>query len=167
MQTVYYPFADFHRVTFEHKFSEAISLLMHLGARQVRVEHVRGWSREFSNRLSVPLTAVNESVAVEVVVEKRSQVQLLYEAEFAGVQEPKLPESLVWYYHEPTWQSIAEGRLKFGLKQFSLVVAYEDDYGVHAGLRASAAKAGFDIIGKFEDHEATMWRITGDFRTSE
>lgn len=167
MHTVYYPIADFHRVTFEHKFSEAISLLMHLGANKIRVEHVRGWSREFSNRLSVPLTAIDENITVETGFENRSQVQLLFEAELAGVREPTIPDSLVWYQHEPTWRSIAEGRMKFGLKQFSLVVAYEDDYGVNAGLKASAIKAGFDIAGKFEDHEATMWKITGCFRTPE
>ena len=39
---VYYTTAEFHRVTFEHKFSEAIRLLMYLGATEISVEHVRG-----------------------------------------------------------------------------------------------------------------------------
>lgn len=35
----YLPVADFHRLTFEHKFAEAIRLLMHLGARTISVTH--------------------------------------------------------------------------------------------------------------------------------
>lgn len=163
MPDVYYTIAEFHRITFEHKFSEAIRLLMYLGANQLRVEHVRGWSREFSNRLSVPLAQATAAVTGHVESARGSQVQLLYEAELAGTQEPKLPDSLVWYPHESTWRIIAEGRLQFELQQFSLNVVYEDDYGVNAGLRASASKAGFDLGGNFEDHEATTWRISGSF----
>ena len=161
---IYYTIADFHRVTFQHKFTEAIRLLMYLGASQVRVEHVHGWSKEFSSRLSVPLARASASVDGHTEVEQESQVKLLYIAEFSSVHEPKLPDSLVWYQHEPTWQLIAEGRLKFGLKRFSLNVVYEDDYGIHAGLRTIALKAGFDLGGNFEDHEATTWRISGRFR---
>lgn len=164
MPDVYYTIADFHRVTFEHKFSEAIRLLMYLGASQVRVEHVRGWSKEFSSRLSVPLAQASASVAGHFEATQDSQVRLLYEAELSGIREPKLPDSLVWYQHEPTWQLIAEGRLKFELQRFSLNVVYEDDYGVNAGLRTTAIKAGFDLGGNFEDHEATTWRIFGRFR---
>ena len=163
MPNVYYTIAEFHRVTFEHKFSEAIRLLMYLGANQLRVEHVRGWSREFSSRLSVPLAQATVAVTGHIETASESQVQLLYEAELPGTQEPKLPDCLVWYPHEPTWQVIAEGRLHFEMQQFSVNVVYEDDYGVNAGLRASAIKAGFDLGGNFEDHEATMWRISGRF----
>src|SRR5262249_36015264 len=35
MENVYYPAAQFHRMTFEHKFSEAIKLLMALGATEI------------------------------------------------------------------------------------------------------------------------------------
>ena len=160
--TIYYTVADFHRVTFEHKFSEAIDLLMHLGATTVRVEHVRGWSREFAANLSVPLGSVD--AGVETGAHSDSRARLLFEATLSGETEPKLPDGLVWYPHEPTWQSVANGRLRFGLHDFSLSVSYEDDFGVHAGLKASALKAGLEIGGKFEDHEATTWKISGEFR---
>lgn len=39
---IYYPTAQFHRLTFEHKFSEAIELLMALGAIEIDVEHQVG-----------------------------------------------------------------------------------------------------------------------------
>ena len=161
---VYYTIADFHRVTFEHKFSEAITLLMHLGATNIRVEHVRGWSKEFSTRLSVPLGEAGTTVTGEAGATQRAGTQLLYEATLSGAAEPRLPESLVWYPHEPTWKSIAEGRINFDLQDFSLSVTYADDFGVNAGLKVVARKAGFELGGQFEDHEATTWRIDGKFR---
>ncbi|NER36683.1 MAG: hypothetical protein F6J93_22315 [Oscillatoria sp. SIO1A7] len=104
------------------------------------------------------------TASAEAGAKEGSKSQLLYEATLKGAVEPSIPENIVWYRHEPTWKSIAEGRLKFGLKNFSLNVSYEDDFGVHAGLKASAIKAGLDIGGKFEDHQSTVWRIEGTFR---
>lgn len=165
MPKVYYTIADFHRITFEHKFSEAINLLMHLGATSIRVEHVRGWSKEFSTRLSVPLGEAGTTATAEAGATQRAETRLLYEATLSGAAEPRRPESLVWYPHEPTWQSIAEGRINFGLQDFSLNVTYADDFGVNAGLKVAVRKAGLELGGQFEDHEATTWRIDVKFRT--
>lgn len=159
----YFTMADFHRVTFEFKFAEAVRLLMHLGASRIRVESVRGWSQEFAGRLSVPVGDVNSRVTAEANSTAKAGSRLLYEATLSGATEPTLPESLMWYPHEPTWQTIAESRLKFGLQEFTLDVRYEDDYGVNAGLKAAASKAGLELGGKFEDHEATVWQISGSF----
>lgn len=164
---VYYTTAEFHRITFEHKFCEAINLLMSLGATKISVEHVSGWSKDFSSRLSVPLSEVGVSVGAEAGFDSQSTSQLLYEATLSGTKEPKLPENLAWYPHEPTWQSIAKGRIDYGLKDFSLSVCYEDDYGVNAGLKVAVQKAGLELGGKFEDHQSTVWRIAGQFRSDE
>jgi hypothetical protein len=164
---VYYTTAEFHRITFEHKFCEAIILLMSLGATKISVEHVSGWSKDFSSRLSVPLSEAGDSVGVDAGYDSQSKSQLLYEATLTGTKEPNLPENLAWYPHEPTWQSIATGRINFGLKDFSLSVSYEDDYGVNAGLKVAVQKAGLELGGKFEDHQSTVWRIAGQFRSDE
>ena len=84
----------------------------------------------------------------------------------AGSDSPRLPENLVWYAHELTWQTVANGRIKFGLNDFSLSVTYEDDFGINAGLRSTVMKAGLDLGGKFEDHQSTVWRLVGKFKTS-
>jgi len=161
---VYYTTAEFHRITFEHKFSEAINLLMSLGATKIRVEHIIGWGKDFSSRLSVPIGDAPGSLNAEIGTNSTSKSQLLYEATLPGSQAPCIPECLVWYPHESTWQSIAQGRIKFGLRDFSLTVAYEDDFGVNAGLKASILKWGLELGGKFEDHVSTVWRIQGEFK---
>lgn len=164
LTNVYYTLADFHRVTFEHKFCEAINLLMSLGATSIRVEHVRGWSREFSSRISAPLGDAESKLEAEANSNSKQSTGLLFEANLAGTTSPTIPENLVWYSHEPTWQSIADGRIKYGLEDFVLTISYEDDFGVNAGLKASIVKSGLEIGGKFEDHESTVWRLEGKFK---
>lgn len=122
---VYYIMASFHRMTFEHNFCEACELLMHLGAKSIKVEHIRGWSRDFAARLSVPIS--NAGIDATGHSSNTKEESLLFEATLAGSVDPVLPESLVWYPHEPTWQTIAKARMSFGLTQFSLMVNYEED----------------------------------------
>lgn len=160
-QRVYFTVASFHRLAFEHKFSEAIDLLMYLGATEIKVEHVRGWSREFAAKLSAPLPTGKASA--DISGKSSSHSSLLYEAHLRGNTDPKIPDSMVWFPHEPTWQSIAKGRVSFGLKEFSLAVNYEDDFGINAGLKLTAGKAGLDLGGNFEDHQATTWKLQGKF----
>lgn len=157
----YVPAADFHRLTFEHKFSELLRLLMHLGATTIDVEHVHGWERDFTGRLSAGIPEAEASSDAEV--QSSTDERLLYHADLDGSDEPALPDKLVWHPHEPTWQSVAEGRLECGLQGFSLNLKYADDYGVNADLKASAEKAGFDLGGSFEKHESTTWSIEGTF----
>ncbi len=167
MPSIYYTAADFHRVTFEHKFSEAITLLMHLGATTIRVERVHGWSKELAASLSVPIRNTGVTGSVDTGSKKTAQDELLFEAELSGTPNPQIPHGLVWYQHEPTWQTIANGRKDFGLRKFSLNVSYEDDFGVNAGLKMSADRAGFDLGGRFAAHEETTWKISGVFGAVE
>ena len=166
----YITMADFHRVVFEHKFCEAIELLMSLGATSISVEHISGWSRGFSAKISVPLGDLVQPLKGKARVKGKARAKrepsrsnsILFEATLAGV-EPALPGGLVWYNHEPTWQSIAKGRLDFGLSDFSMSVLYQDDFGINAGIKIALAKTGLDLGGKFEDHQSTEWLIKGKF----
>jgi hypothetical protein len=155
---VYYPLAEFHRRTFEHKFAEAVQLLMSLSAREIEVEHQAGWGKEFSGKLNIPLAA-----AVEAGGKREARRDLLFKARFQSPRKPALPDQLIWYHHEPTWHQVAEGRLKYGLQEFSLALRYEDDYGVNAGLQTSLIGHGLELGGKFEGHESTVWRMVGCF----
>jgi hypothetical protein len=162
---VYYTAAQFHRVTFEHKFSEAIRILMCLGATHIKVEFIRGWKRDFAAQLSVPLGPA-PAASVSASVGTQSRENLLFEATLCSNRLAALPDDLIWYAHEPTWQNIADGRLNHGLMDFSLTVSYEDDFGINLGLTASAQRAGMELGGKFEDHQNTVWQVVGKFSHS-
>lgn len=158
---VYFTAASFHRLVFEHKVAEAVTILMSLGATEIFVEHVQGWSREFAATLQVPLgkAGVNASGSGQ----NGRNSSLLYEAHLRGTANPHLPDRLVWYSHEPTWQTIVDGRMRYGLSEFSLAVNYQDDYGINAKLKATAQKIKLDLGGSFEDHQATTWNMYGKF----
>jgi hypothetical protein len=167
IHNVYYTIAEFHRVTFAHKFSEAINILLHLGATEINVEHIHGWSRDFSANISVPIPSADASVGAQAGAKSAQKDSILFKASLDGTDTPTLPPKLVWYPHEPTWEMIANARMQFGLREFALSVTYNDDFGINAGLKATASRAGLDLGGKFEDHVSTEWRISGKFRESK
>jgi hypothetical protein len=97
----YIPIADFHRYTFEHKFSEILSILMHLGAKKIEVRHVRGWDQGFSEKLSIKIPKLSISMpkielTQEAGVSQRKQSAILYEAELRGRETVSMPKNLVW-----------------------------------------------------------------------
>lgn len=166
VREIYYPTAQFHRLTFEHKLSEAIELLMALGAIEINVEHQVGWGREFSTNLDVPTGKVGEQIGTTAGRDTEKQRHLLFQISLEGISDPSVPNELVWYPHEPTWQQVAKGRIKYGMKSFSLSLRYENDFGINADLEVRAGKVGLNLGGRFENHESTIWEVQGSFKTS-
>ena len=163
---IYYPTAQFHRLAFEHKLSEAIELLMALGAIEINVEHQVGWGKEFSTNLNVPTGKTGEQVGTTAGKNTEKQRHLLFQISLEGTSDPSVPDELVWFPHEPTWQQVARGRIKYGMKSFSISLRYENDFGINADLEVRAGKAGLNLGGKFENHESTIWNVQGSFKTS-
>lgn len=164
--------AEFHRAVFEHKFSEAVTLLMALGATTIEVRSVRGWGREFMGGMGVAfaLPGATGSAGAEAGSGQTSSDSLLIKADLgtAGRKVPFIPDGLVWYPNEPLWQAIAKGRVEHRLTSCQLAVAYADDFGVNAELHAAVqgngkGKAGLSLGGNWTDHEFTIWRIHAVF----
>ena len=162
---LYYPAAGFHRLTFEHKFVEATRLLIALGATELEVEHLRGWSNEFAANLNVafPLASAPVETGAKGGRKRSGSSSALFRATLRGSENPMIPADMVWYPYEPTWELVAEGALHSGLREFELVVRYEDDYGVDAGLKLAVEKVGLDLGGSFQEHVSTSWKISGTF----
>jgi uncharacterized protein (DUF697 family) len=161
---IYYPAAHFHRLTFEHKFAEAVRLLRFLGATALEVECVRGKGSEWSAQIHADLEKLMMTRG-DAHSTAHSNARLLYRATFPESAKPRLPDNLVWYPSEPTWQEVAHARMDQGMKTFALSVKYDDDFQVNANVVGSIAwaKAGISVGGKFEKHEGTEWRISGSF----
>jgi hypothetical protein len=159
----YYPAAEFHRMTFEHKLAEAVRLLMALGATELEVRHVAGRSREWAASIDVPIPSKGLVVGGEGQGRVSSSSALLFRATLEGASEPSVPGDLAWYPHEPTWRQVADGRMRYGLREFALAVRYDDDFGVRGSFEAAAAKYGLELGGAFEEHRSTEWRISGTF----
>lgn len=179
---MYVPFADFHSFVFEHKFSEAVSLLMSLGAKGIHVKHIKGWNLEMLLQLNTQVVAsprydeskvkslldLYKSKAVNGIVEHREEPKPVLE-QVAVLHTTmrdlpaEIPQGMVWYPYEPTWQWVSEGRLKFGLKEFMLDINYKEDFDIHLPLKAKLEKVGFNLGGQFEQPIPTMWRLFGEF----
>ena len=159
----YYVASQFHRLTFEDKLSEATRLLYGLGATKIRVERMAGWSRDFATKLSVPLGTTGVQVGGDFEETQQTADRIYFEATLEGNDKPNVPQDLAWYPHEPTWQQLAEGR-QYGLKEFSLAIQYEDDFGINAGLQATASQMGIEMGGEFQNHQSTAWRMFGTFK---
>ena len=159
---VYYTASSFHRQAFEHKFAEVITLLSSLGANEIKVEHVSGWDQDFSAGLGIT-TPSQDSASAGVRKNCSESSAVLFDAKLTGHDAPSVPGDLTWYPHESLWQAVAIARVNNGLKNFNLSLTYSDDYGLNAGFKATLKGTGLDLGGKFEEHQSTVWKITGNF----
>ncbi|MCG7326852.1 hypothetical protein [Achromobacter sp. ACRQX] len=157
----FYPVANFHRKVFEDKVAEANRLLMSLGATSITIEHIQGWDRTFNASLTAH--GAGADVAAHASRTSAASSNLMYKATYENDDAPALPENLNWYVHERMWQEVVEGRLKRGMRTFSLFITYDEDHNINAGLKVKLEKAGLDLGGTFRDHVATTWKMTGTF----
>ena len=162
---LFHPIGLFHQKVFEQKFSEAIRLLAKLGAREINVQHVKGWGRDFAASISSLIPAPGGAVNLDASGGSSAAQahNLILKATLDNRHEPTLIKDAIWFPHEPTWQAVAEMRMEHGLKEFSLTVSYEDDYQVNAALETSLKSAGFKLGGEFKSHVSTVWTISGVF----
>lgn len=165
----YYPVAQFHRKVFEHKFSEALSLLAALGATEIRGVYTRGWGREFAATLAMPAAVLwgigaPGNVGVGGAHKCEEKDNLKFTANLVGSSDPHIPDNLYWYHDEPAWQHVATARVNHGLKDFALSINYDDDYGVNADLKVALEGIGkIQLGGTFTDFRATIWELSGRF----
>jgi hypothetical protein len=158
----YYPAADFHRQVFEHKFAEAMRLVMALGATRMRVRWERGWHKELESGLEAPLKKIVKAGG-KVKGSGRRGTELIFEATLTP-NDPLVPDDLVWYHEEPTWRAVAEGRTHRGLDSFELHVRSNDDYGIDGDFEAKVRRLKvLKVGGQFSSHRETSWRIEGEF----
>ena len=173
----YCTMAAFHRLVFEHKFSEAITLLMALGATTIEVRHVTGWSKDLLGGMALTVPVAHgfgdASAGGGIKSAENDSQEVLLRAELlnAGRKKPFVPDSLVWYPTEHLWQTVAAGRIRHGLVSCQLAVTYTDDFGVNAELHGavtgnSKTKAKLDFGGAWTEHTSTIWQIHADFDDS-
>ncbi len=159
----YLPVAQFHQQLFEQKASELVTLLAALGATHVRVRAARGYREAagFSLGASVPVEAVS---AHESGSKHRTEAQsMIVEETFVPRGAAKIPEGLVWFAHEPSWQALARRRIEFGSSTFRIELSYDEDFGVDGALVAALEGVGVRVGGSFRAFERTRWEFEGSF----
>jgi hypothetical protein len=159
----YYPMADFHVRVFEERFGEAMLLLMALGAERLTVRSERGWKRDSNGNIAAPIKRVLKNKA-EVRAGRRRDRSLIFEAELAPTAAPEVPDGLVWFSHEPTWQAVADGRSNYGLREFQLQVTSREDFGINAEVASKIRQRKvLTLGGGFTEQVDTSWLLEGTF----
>jgi hypothetical protein len=167
---IYYPLAEFHQRVFEHKFNEAIDLVMALGASRVTVEREEGFGRNEVKDVAVAFNSSAPSGATRGGFTPKRQgsgkvanAEHLFEATFPGSDKPGMPKGMVWWSSERSWQTLARARIRHGTAEFSLTLRYENDYGVNEESRGQIEAAGLDIGGRFHPQVDTVWSLNAQF----
>ena len=171
---IYYPFAEFHQRVFEHKFSEAVDLVMALGASHLKVEREEGFGAEEAKGLAMAFNSGTGSVnpktgfkpKSDATPSGRTKSKSLFEASFPGSDKPLMPKGMVWWKSERSWQSLAKARIRHRTAEFSLTLRYENDYGVSDELRRQLEASGLEIGGRFHPQMNTVWTLKAEFPPS-
>jgi hypothetical protein len=159
----YYPMADFHVRVFEERFGEAMLLLMALGAERLTVRSEHGWKRDISANFEAPVKRVLKNHA-KLRIGSRRDRSLVFEAELKPETMPEVPDGLVWFNHEPTWRAVADGRARYGLREFQLQVTSREDFGINADVASKIRRLKvLSLGGGFTQQVDTSWLLEGTF----
>lgn len=158
----YLPVESFHRLLFEEKRQEFLTLLACLGATETRIRHVE-----------VDAVAKGGSVGVAPVPENDVAVKGS-RGQSAGREawslerlEPRrpfgVPDGLKWFHHTPEWQGLARRRLEHGLLHASARLEYVDSFGIDASLKAALSGLGVALGASFRDFKSELWEYEVTF----
>jgi hypothetical protein len=87
----------------------------------------------------------------------------VFEEHFRPTSSPKIPNDLVWFGHEATWQSLASRRIQFNTASFKAELRYEDSFGIDASVKVGLNGMGVDLGGRFADFQETVWKFEGEY----
>ena len=123
----YLPFENYELELIEDKVREFCQLVQCLGAKEIHIECLNTSSSDRNTNSEQQVTGeVNYRVASASGKANRNQNQHLIDEisqsinlhqTFLPTAKPHLPENLVWYPNEPSWQRLYEQRLQGSLQQ--------------------------------------------------
>ncbi len=166
----YLPYLNYHALSFEDKFNEAIRVLEALRPKELTVIYEEGYESEINAAAALKLRGVKGGAgAAKGSYERMDNKKVLHYGEYErpGLLErfrrPELPEELSWYPTEGQWQSIVNGVLHNRKKKVILEVVCEEDYGLDAEFDAAVKLAGFKLSGNYTRFQSTKWVIEATF----
>jgi hypothetical protein len=148
---------------FEQKVNELTTLLASLGAERVRIRYCEGYRAAAGIRLGVDVPGQPSGGGGGKRHQSTSR-NAVFEETYESTSTPAVPNGLVWYTHEPSWQAIARRRLEFNTKTFTAELTYIDDFGIDADIKVGLDDVGIRVGGSFTRFEATRREFEGSFR---
>jgi tetratricopeptide (TPR) repeat protein len=184
MPNVYKPIDTYETSLFLNRYYEFRYFLQCIGATKISIECLKGKSVEkisdditkvgvtadvFIHSADVKFTKSSKSDSTENSSEYFSSVQ-----KFSPIKEPHLPENLIWYKHEDSWQELNRQRMTGNLLTFNEVLSSKQSYSLSKNemMKLSVEYEGlFDIKANisnnsnnfFKEEETIEWKISVTF----
>lgn len=179
--TKYIPFDNYELVLIDDKVREFCQIAQSLGATEINIECLNSTSnmgtyaskQQASGKIDYKLSSANGNYnrnRNEQFLNDISQSLTLHQ-KFSPTKEPVLPDNLVWYHNEPSWQRLYEQRMSGGLDEHEERMETKKNQVVeNSELKSIAAEMKNLIVGvngtweqtmeeKFEGHENAVLAI--------
>ena len=156
----YFEANSFHNAIREQKQNELLRILESLGAysAHVQVRHEEQESRKSKkgSRRSAngSYGVVSGSGSISTDMDRQSMANMSQSAlkdwTFNPPENPCLPDDLVFYPTEETWQQLAKSVLRGGLKRAVVDLEYKSEYGITENYLSDIAASAKSLIPSFE-----------------
>jgi hypothetical protein len=158
----YVPVKEFHRAIFEEKVHELLRMLGALGATRVRMTCVQGFGlvRRGKAGFEIPMQP-SAGVGAEFSEERGREAH--YEEVYQARNEVRLPDDLLWFHHEKSWQELARRRLEQETRSFIASLEHKDSYGIDADLLLGIQGMGLQLGAGFHEFQTSVWQFEGEF----
>ncbi len=156
---VYYQIGSYNDDVVDHKLSELERLLNSLGAKHYRVSYEDSDSSQSSLSANAKRVA---TVNLEAEVTRARKRRF----ERSGTSDggvPALPDNLVWFHREPSWQALAEARIKGSRKEFTLTVELEQSLKLSAKALADIKAMKLSVDAGHHKSTNLALSVTGSF----
>lgn len=159
-KNVYFEVNSYHDSLRERKQNELLRILEALGAYSARVE-VRHEQQEMTSFGQESLLSANGSYGVvngsasrNISGERQTSMSSSQSATkdwtFNPPEKPYLPDDLVFYPTEETWQQLANSVLRGGLKRAVVDLEYKSEYGITEKYLSDVAASVKSLLPSFD-----------------
>jgi hypothetical protein len=186
---VYIPINSLEETLFMDKFQEFSYFLQSLGATRISIENKRGKeSQELQEAKSDTIididTAIagsktNNSVEVKNGGDLQSFKHTSRSQSFSPIRKPFLPNNLVWYRHETSWQRLYDQRINGNILNHTEIISTEqtqvitknEKRSIEQSLKYYLAEANVthatETDQMIKERETTEWTIHVEFAPIE
>lgn len=159
-QNVYFEVNSFHDSMRERKQNELLRILESLGAYSAHVEVCHGHeireksAHELHTDTSVNMGTTGSEVSQSATSEKQTKLAMSQRAtkdwSFNPPDKPSLPDDLVFYPTEETWQQLVRSVLRGGLKHARVDLEYKSEYGITEHYLLDVATSVKNLLPLFD-----------------
>jgi len=169
--TSYFPISTYDEMLFMDRFDEFNYFLQALGATKITIENTRATSIE-ENSSQNNEKELNIEVDISVVSGKYSENNtdnnkkqdinnnkkyISREQTFLPTKKPYLPDNLIWYYNEPSWQRLFELRTNGNIISHKESISTEQQQFISNKERNNIK----------HELEIRIWKIKGGFSEND